>query len=240
MIQLRIVFSSFLQLVVVMLGGITALTATAETIAIIGTGEVAGALGPEFAAIGHEIVYGSRNPDRESVNELVGKTGVMASATGQREAAQRGQIVILAVPWNVVGTTLNTLGDLSGKIVVDPTNPRIVGNDGLRDYVSETSNAEQIQTAIPEADVVKAFNTMSWRTMVEPDSTGGPVTVPIVGNDTEAKAVIAALISGIGLEPVDLGPVRYAHVLEGMYYLWGNAAAQGHGFNYYLRPAIAD
>jgi len=240
MIQLRIVFSSFLQLVVVMLGGITALTATAETIAIIGTGEVAGALGPEFAAIGHEIVYGSRNPDRESVNELVGKTGVMASATGQREAAQRGQIVILAVPWNVVGTTLNTLGDLSGKIVVDPTNPRIVGNDGLSDYVSETSNAEQIQTAIPEADVVKAFNTMSWRTMVEPDSTGGPVTVPIVGNDTEAKAVIAALISGIGLEPVDLGPVRYAHVLEGMYYLWGNAAAQGHGFNYYLRPAIAD
>ena len=240
MIQLRIVFSSFLQLVVVMLGGITALTATAETIAIIGTGEVAGALGPEFAAIGHEIVYGSRNPDRESVNELVGKTGVMASATGQREAAQRGQIVILAVPWNVVGTTLNTLGDLSGKIVVDPTNPRIVGNDGLRDYVSETSNADMIQSPIPEAVVVNAFNKMPWRTLVEPDSTGGPVTVPIVGNDTEAKAVIAALISGIGLEPVDLGPVRYAHVLEGMYYLWGNAAAQGHGFNYYLRPAIAD
>ena len=122
MMQLRIIFSSFLQLVVVMLGGITTLTATAETIAIIGTGEVAGALGPEFAAIGHEIVYGSRNPDREGVNELVGKTGVMAAATGQREAAQRGQIVILAVPWNVVGTPLNTLGDLSGKIVLDPTN----------------------------------------------------------------------------------------------------------------------
>lgn len=240
MIRLRIMLWSFIQLVVVTLGGITTLTATAETIAIIGTGEVARALGPEFAAMGHEIVYGSRNPGREEVGELVDKTGAMASVTGQREAAQRGKIVILAVPWNVVEMVLDNLGDLSGKIVVDPTNPRIVGNDGLRDYVSETSNAEQIQTLIPEAYVVKAFNTMSWRAMVEPDSTGGPVTVPIVGNDAEAKAVIAALISGIGLEPADLGPVRYAHILEGMYYLWGNAAAQGHGFNYYLRPAIAD
>ena len=56
---------------------------SAEVIAIVGTGEVGSALGPEFAAQGHEIVYGSRDPDRDSVRELVARTGASASATGQ-------------------------------------------------------------------------------------------------------------------------------------------------------------
>lgn len=240
MIPLRTIFSNWLTSAIIALASFTAVSVAADTIAIIGTGEVAGALGPEFAALGHEIIYGSRSPDRREVRDLVIRTGATASATGQREAAQRGQIVILAVPWNVVETVVSNLGDLSGKIIMDPTNPRIVGDDGLRDYAIKTSNAEQIQNLAPDADVVKAFNTMTWETMVEPDSTGGPVTVPIVGDDAEAKAAIAALISGIGLEPIDLGPIRYAHVLEGMYHLWGNAATLGHPFNYHFRPNIAD
>jgi len=220
--------------------GLVALCVRADTIAIIGTGEVASALGPEFAALGHEIVYGSRSPDRGDVRELVARTGASASATGQRDAAQRGEIVILAVPWDVVEAVVNNLGDLSGKIIMDPTNPRIVGEDGLRDYALDTSNAQRIQEWAPDAHVVKAFNTMTWETMVDPDSTGGTVTVPIVGNDPRAKETIAALITGIGLEPIDLGPVRYAHILEGMYQLWGNAITLGTPFNYHLRPIPAD
>ena len=212
----------------------------AETIAIIGTGDVAAALGPEFAALGHEIVYGSRNPDRDDVRDLVALTGSSASASGQFDAAQQGQIVILAVPWDAIEAVINNLGDLSGKIIMDPTNPRIVGEDGLRDYAVTTSNGERIQNWAPNAHVVKAFNTMTWETMVDPDSTGGPVTVPIVGNNDEAKAVIASLISGLGLEPIDLGPIRYAHVLEGMYHLWGNAITLGRRFNYHLRLAPAE
>ena len=211
-------------------------TATsAETIAIIGTGEVSAALGPEFAAQGHEIVYGSRNPGRDTVRELVARTGGAASAAGQAEAVAGADIVVLAVPWNAVEEVVGNLGDLAGKIIIDPTNPRMVGEDGLRDYAVDPSNAEWIQRWAPRARVVKAFNTMGWETMVDPDSTGGPVTVPIVGDDPEAKAVVAGLIEGMGLEPVDLGPIRYAHVVEGLYLIWGNARALGTTFNYHFR-----
>jgi predicted dinucleotide-binding enzyme len=220
---------------VVLAGAFHTPTASAETIAIIGTGEVASALGPEFAAQDHEIVYGSRNPNREGVRELVERTGPNASATGQAEAAARADIVVLAVPWDVVEEVVHNLGDLSGKIIVDPTNPRIVGDDGLRDFAFDSSNGELIQRLAPHASVVKAFNTMTWETMVEPSTTGGPVSVPIVGNDPGAKVAVAALIEGMGLEPIDLGPIRYARVIEGMYLLWGNARTLGSPFNYHLR-----
>ena len=209
--------------------------AWAEIIAMIGTGEVGSALGPEFAAQGHEIVYGSRNPDRDSVRELVARTGGSASATGQADAVAGADIVVLAVPWYAVEEVVANIGDLSGKIVIDPTNPRMVGDDGLRDFAVDPSNAEWIQRWAPQSRVVKAFNTMGWETMVDPDSTGGAVTVPIVGDDPEAKSVVSGLIEGMGLEPVDLGPVRYAHVVEGMYIVWGNARTLGNPFHYHLR-----
>jgi hypothetical protein len=144
---------------------------------------------------------------------------------------------VLAVPWNVVEAVVENLGDLTDKIIIDPTNPRIVGPDGLRDFAVPTSNAELVQTMAPRAFVVKALNTMNWRTMVDPLATGGAVSVPMVGNDTDAKAVVAGLIEGMGLEPIDLGPVRYARVVEGMYLLWGNANTLGSPFNYHLRRA---
>ena len=212
---------------------------SAESIAIIGTGEVAAALGPEFAALGHDIVYGSRSPDRDTVRELVARTGGNASATAQADAVVGADIVVLAVPWYAVEEVVANIGDLSGKIVIDPTNPRMVGEDGLRDYAVDPSNAEWIQRWAPQSRVVKAFNTMGWETMVDPDSTGGPVTVPIVGDDPEAKAVVSGLIEGMGLEPVDLGPVRYAHVVEGMYIVWGNARALGNPFHYHFRRTPA-
>jgi predicted dinucleotide-binding enzyme len=212
-------------------------TARADTIAIIGTGEVANAIGPLFAAQGHTIVYGSRTPEREDVRELVARTGHGASAMTQERAPEGADIVVVAVPWNVVESVVRNLGDLSGKIVLDPTNPRIVGDDELRDGAVDTSNAEIIQGLAPRAHVVKALNTMNWRTMVDPAATGGPVSVPIVGDNDAAKAKVAGLITGMGLEPIDLGPLRYARIVEGMYLLWGNANTLRRPFNYHLRRA---
>jgi len=223
-----------------LVAALLATSVSGETIAIIGTGEVAGALGPEFAALGHQVVYGSRNPDRDVVRRLVARTGESASATGQAQAAAQGDIVVLAVPWNVVEEVIVNLGDLSGKIIIDPTNPRVVGADGLRNHAVESSNGEMIQSWAPRARVVKAFNTMTWETMVEPASTGGTVTVPLVGNDLEAKATVAAIVQGMGLEPIDLGPIRYAHALENLYLLWGNAITLGVPFNYHFRRLEAD
>lgn len=211
--------------------------ARAETIAIVGTGQVANALGPMLAEQGHTIIYGSRDPTRDTIRELIARTGAGASAATPAEAAASADVVMVAVPWDALPAVIRSLGDLTGKIVIDPTNPRIVGDDGLRDWAHDTSNAQIIQDLAPGARVVKALNTMNWRTMVDPMATGGPVSVPIVGDDEEAKAFVVELVDAIGLEPIDLGPLRYARMIEGMYILWGNGNTLERGFNYYLRPA---
>jgi predicted dinucleotide-binding enzyme len=213
--------SSARQLLIVLLSISAATAATAETIAIIGTGEVAGALGPEFAAQGHTVVYGSRSPGRASVARLVAATGEGASATTQSEASAQAGIVVLAVPGMLVEEITKSLGDLSGKIIIDPTNPLQRSKLGLEHGV-ESSNGEIIQNAAPDAYVVKAFNTLNWRTMVDPDESGGPVSIPLAGNSGSAKKTVAKLVAEMGLEPIDVGPIEYAHWVEGMLILWIN------------------
>lgn len=212
--------------------------AHAAKIAVIGTGNVGSALGPEFAAQGHTIVYGSRDPSRQEVKDLVLRTGANASAASPQEAVAGADIVLLAVPGTAAEQVTKDLGDLSGKIIIDPTN-RVDRSspDGWANHgVPGGSNAELIQAAAPNARVVKAFNTLNWRQMVDPETSGGPVTIAIAGNDPEAKAVVAALIEGMDLEVVDFGPLRYANTLEEMLVVWANARGRMAAFNYYLRP----
>lgn len=207
-----------------------------ETIALIGTGDVSGAFGPRLAELGHQVIYGSRAPDRPEVREIVQATGNGASAALPGEAAAQADIVMINVPWSVAEEVVLGLGDLAGKIIVDPINPRIVGEDGYREYPTYTSNAERIQNLAPRAFVVKAFNTISADTMVDPDVLGHPVTIPIAGNDAAAKQTVAGLAEALGYEAVDVGPVRHAHIVEGFYLLRSNARDMlGDHFEYHLR-----
>jgi NADPH-dependent F420 reductase len=210
--------------------------AFADTIAVIGTGDVGSALGPEFAAQGHTIIYGSREPERSKVKKLVEKTGDLASATTPADAAAQADIVVLAVPGLMVEEITRSLGDLSGKIIVDPTNPLERRMNRL-EHAVDTSNAEIIQAAAPGAYVVKAFNTLNWKTMVDPSSAGGPVSIPLVGDNSGAKKTVAELVSGMGLEPIDVGPLRDARWVEGMLILWINNryGSMRPSFDYHLR-----
>jgi predicted dinucleotide-binding enzyme len=210
--------------------------AQAETIAVIGTGSVGGALGPEFAAQGHTIVYGSRDPSRSDVAELVTRTVGGASATTQAEAVKDADIVVLAVPGLLVEEITKSLGDLSGKIIIDPTNPLKRSETGL-EFGVDTSNGQIIQAAAPDAYVVKAFNTLNWKTMVDPEESGGPVSIPLVGDNAAAKATVAALVEGMGLEAIDLGGIENAHWVEGMLILWINNryGSTRDSFDYHLR-----
>lgn len=88
-------------------------------VAIIGTGTLAGTLGPVMGQHGYRVIYGSRDPARESVRTLVERTGSQASAVGQREAAAQAQIILLAVPGEVVEEVAGNLGELDGKIIID-------------------------------------------------------------------------------------------------------------------------
>mgnify|MGYP000442135011 CR=1 FL=1 len=204
----------------------------AETIAVIGTGSVGAALGPRFAEIGHTVIYGSRTPERDDVQALVAATSGDSSATSQPEAAQMPDILLMAVPWNVAEAVLISLGDLSGKIIIDPINPRIVAEDGRVDYPSFISNAERLQALAPRSMVVKAFSSISSDTMIDPTIVDHPLTIPLVGNDADAKAVVAEICHQLGFETLDFGPVRYAHIVEGLYLLRGNARLNGDYFEW--------
>ena len=214
---------------------VTGTFAAADTIAIIGTGDVARALGPEFAAQGHTIVYGSRDPDSQKARDLVAATGDDASVTTQAVSVEGADIVVLAVPGMLVGEITTGLGNLAGKIIIDPTNPLEREALALRHAV-ETSNAEIIQAAAPDAYVVKAFNTLNWKTMIDPESSGGPVSIPLAGDNRSAKRKVAELVAGMGLEPVDVGGVENAHWVEGMLILWiNNRYSERDSFEYHLR-----
>ncbi len=207
--------------------------ASADKIAIIGTGQVARALGPEFANQGHDIVYGSRNPSGQKARDIVAMTPGDASAVLPAESIVDASIVVLAVPGELVEEITRGLGDLAGKIIIDPTNALEGDWDKeLRIGVS-TSNARIIQDAAPDAHVVKAFSTLNWRQMVEP---GGDISILLAGNSDAAKAKVAQLVSAMDLKPIDLGDVDNARWIEGMTILWLNNRIAGRPhFEYHLR-----
>jgi len=211
--------------------------ADAETVALIGTGNVGAALGRRFAEHGHDVVYGSRDPMAADVRDLVVATGHGAVAVTPADAAARADIVVLAVPWSAAEDVVRALGDLRGKILVDPTNPRVMADDGFADYPIDDSNAERIARLAPGARVVKAFNTLGSETMLDPKVANGPVTVPIVGDDRAANARVVALAREIGLEAVDVGPLRHARIVEGLHFLRANAV--GGRINYHFPRDMA-
>lgn len=215
------------------------LAATSETVAIIGTGRVGAALGPQFARLGHPVIYGSRNPNQDNVRTLVDRTTGGARALHPRDAATRADIVVLAVPWDAARETVRGLGDLSGKIIIDVTNAFEPGPDRLMQMVVDTSGGELVQSWAPRAKVVKAFNTLQAKVMANPKLADGPITVPLCGDDARAKARVAEIVRGMGFETADVGPMKHARWLEGMTILYLTPTMSGRpqdSFEFYFRP----
>ncbi|MCC5868524.1 MAG: NADPH-dependent F420 reductase [Gammaproteobacteria bacterium] len=196
-----------------------------ETIAIIGTGNVGGALGTRWAAQGHRIIYGSRTPDAEPVQALVAEGGENTSAAGTHEAAQAADIIVLAVPWTATEATVAALGDVAGKIIIDPINAsRFVEG---RIEIGHPALAEAIAGWAPGAQVVKALNTTSYTNMANPPA-DRTITVPLAGDSDEAKARVARLVRALGLAVRDVGPLYNARYLEAMgnLYIYVNVMQQ--------------
>lgn len=209
-----------------------------ETIAIVGTGSLGSTLGQRWAEAGHTIVYGSRTPGDAEAGALARETGGGARVVSQEEAIASAEVVLLAVPGNLVVDIVEGFDGLAGKLVIDPTNALTI-RDGYPVSATDprVSAAERIQEVLPTARVVKAFNTLNYSVMEDPSIAGGPVTIPLAGNDAAAKERVARLVRDIGLEPLDVGPVQAARFLEEMLrlHIAYRMLNPGTAFDYYLR-----
>jgi predicted dinucleotide-binding enzyme len=191
-----------------------------EVVAIIGTGDMGDSLGPRLAALGHSVIYGTREPSSERIRSLLKRTGGRATAATAAEAARAAQIVILAVGWPAMEQAARSLGALDGKIVVDISMPSVQGDDGYYVPLLATSSAEMIQSWNPGARVVKAFATQGSFVIDDPSSIDGAATIPIAADDRAAKETIARMAARMGLDPVDAGPLRMAREIEALQRLY--------------------
>lgn len=200
-------------------------------IAIIGAGNVGGTLGTAWAAKGHDVVFGVRDPREAKVQELLRATGGKARAASVREAAAAAELVLLATPWGAAQDALRAAGDLKGKILVDATNPLKPDFSGLA-LGHTTSAGEEVARWAPGARVVKAFNTIGAQHMTDPRIAGQRPSMFVCGDDPAAKQTVAGLAEALGFEPVDAGPLTQARLLEPLAMLWISLAyAHGLGTN---------
>ena len=188
-------------------------------IAVIGAGNVGSTLGKGWAARGHDIVYGVRDPRDVRVQEVVRATGPEAQAASVKDAAADAKVVVLATPWASTQDAVRAAGRLADKIVIDATNPLTPDFSGL--VLGHTTSAgEEVARWAPGAKVVKAFNTTGAGNMANPRFGGESATMFLCGDDAEAKKAVAALAGELGFDPVDAGPLSQARVLEPLAVLW--------------------
>lgn len=165
-------------------------------ISIIGDGNVGSALANGLKSAGHTVET----------------TGNDAAAVARLAAS--GEVIVLAAPYAAYGNIAETIGTAAdGKPVVDASN--IVGKDmGLG--IEGTSGAEELQKKLPNAKVVKAFNTVFSSTMGTGTAKGKKLTALYAGDDAAAKATVAKLAADIGFDPLDAGPLKNARLLEAL------------------------
>ncbi len=187
-------------------------------LAIIGSGNVGGALGKLWAEKGHDVTFGSRDPSADGVKAAAAAAGgaAIANVAG---AVAGAEVVVIAVPWTAVPATIEAAGDLSGKIILDATNPLEADLSGLA-VGSSTSAAQEIAKLAGDAAVVKAFNSTGAGNYSNPGFGGQAASMLICGDDDDAKATVAQLTESLGFVVVDAGPLANASSLESLALLW--------------------
>jgi 8-hydroxy-5-deazaflavin:NADPH oxidoreductase len=179
-----------------------------KTIGLIGAGNIGSQIARAAIASGYDVVISnSRGP--ETLTDLVSELGPRARAGTTREAAAAGDLVVVAIPLRAIGDV--PAEPLAGKTVIDTNNyyPRRDGNIAVLDDDSLTSS-ELLQSQLPGAHVIKAFNHIYARQITTdgtPSGTRNRRALAIAGDNTAAKAQIAELIDGFGFDVIDVGPL---------------------------------
>jgi predicted dinucleotide-binding enzyme len=186
-------------------------------IAIIGAGNVGAALGRNWAAHGHAVGFGLRDPEAERYAPLaaVGRLAAPADAAAEAEA------VVLATPWQQTEAAIAALGNLAGKLVLDATNPLAMGPEGLGlAFGHSDSGGERVAASCRGASVFKTLNTTGAEIMADPRGYAMPPVMFVAGDDAARKPDVLRLVADLGFEAVDAGPLANARLLEAHAMLW--------------------
>ena len=190
-----------------------------EPIGVIGVGSVGRALGGAMSRAGLDVVFGVRVlPEESEMPEPICSVS---------ELQHRTNIVVLAVPAPAAKDALAGVGDVSGKVVIDCTNPVRWDNGPVWSPPAAGSVAAELAGAFPGARVVKGFNHFGAEIQADPSMPGGPTDALFAADDSAAKATVMKLAARVGFNPLDAGPLRNAALLENLAVTWIHMATVG-------------
>ena len=193
-------------------------------VGVLGSGVVGQTLADGFLRHGHEVMRGSREPDK--LASWKSGAGSKASVGTFAQATAFGEMVVLAVKGTAAeeAVTLSGINALAGKIVLDTTNPIADAPPvhGVLSYFTGPNESlmERLQKKAPAARFVKVFSSVGSAFMVNPDFGGIKPTMFICGNDAAAKAEVTRLLDRFGWETEDMGSVEGARAIEPLCILW--------------------
>ena len=190
-------------------------------ITILGAGNIGGTLGRHWAKAGHRIYFGSRDANKPEVQSLLADCGPNASAHSFAEAAQRGEVIVFAVPATAMNDMIAELArDLDGKILIDTTN-------NMRG--TPQSAVDALKQKAPSAHIYRAFNSIGWENIETP--LFGEIQGDLIYcGAPEQRAIAEQLIAETGMNPVYIGGLDQTPVVDALTKLWfALAFGQGQG-----------
>jgi predicted dinucleotide-binding enzyme len=197
-------------------------------IAIIGAGSVGTSLASGWIKSGHQIAFGVREPNgakAKKVRDLFPQSTVKSN----NGATLDSDVIVFSTPWEKTEEAVRMCADLTGKIVIDATNPLRTDFTGL-DRGFNTSGAEQVAEWAVGAQVFKAMNQIGSSLMDHPSFVGDSRPVMFVAGDGPGKSIVLQLVGDLGFEAIDVGPLKYSRLLEPYALLWIHLAlVQGLG-----------
>lgn len=212
---------------------------TRMQVGVLGSGEVGRRLASGFHGCGHDVMLGSRDPDKAQLRDWASDDGAGIALGTFSQCAAHGTLLVLAVLGDAAAAAIAAAGpeNFAGKVVIDAMNPLdfSAGFPPKLSICGEDSLGEQIQRSLPDAKVVKAFNTIGNPYFVNPSFSGGSPTMLIAGNDEDAKATVGDVLADFGWSDViDIGGIEGSRELEAICIVWvkigGTRNAWDHGF----------
>lgn len=188
-------------------------------IAVIGAGSVGAALGAGWVRAGHDVTFGVRDTTDAKNIQLAKDLGAKLASVG--DAAAGSAVIVLATPWDATPAALSACGDVTGKIIIDCTNPLKMGAHGLELTIGHnTSGVEQLAALAPGAHLIKAFNQTGFGNMAQPAYDEKASVMFVCGDDADSRATVCRLSSDLGFETIDAGKLSIARLLEPLAMLW--------------------